>query len=273
MPQSESANYQVAQDLHNTEILTARFHHQRFSRHVHEGYCIGVIEQGAQQFWRSGSHHIAAKDSIILVNADQVHDGHRASEHGWSYQACYPTPEVFTALSQEFEGPRSEPWFEHAVETNARVAQTLRNMFATLKQSTLSLERETVFYFAMTQVMRSFGRQRPEFSQLRAQPAAIRFITEYLQHHFAENVSLEQLATAINLNPFYLTRLFTRTVGLPPHRYQIQIRIQRAKEMLRRNKSLHSTALDCGFSDQSHLNRHFKWITGITPGQYRTSIT
>ena len=273
MQQSELANYQLAQDLHNTEILTARFHHQRFNRHVHEGYCIGVIEQGAQQFWRSGSNHVAAKDSIILVNADQVHDGHTASEHGWSYQACYPTPAVFRTLSQEFAGPSNEPWFEHAVEHDAAMAQILRNMFVTLRHSTLTLERETVFYFAMTQLMRTFGKRKSEFSQLHHQPATVRFVAEYLQQHFADNVSLEELAGVVNLNPFYLTRLFTRSMGLPPHRYQIQIRIQRAKEMLRQKKTLKTTALDCGFSDQSHLNRHFKWVTGITPGQYRANVS
>ncbi|WP_428242091.1 helix-turn-helix domain-containing protein [Gynuella sp.] len=273
MQEAEVASYQVATDLHNTEILTARFHRQRFNRHVHEGYCIGVIEQGAQRFWRSGSNHIAARNSIILVNADQVHDGHRASENGWAYQACYPTVDVFSALSQEFAGPENAPWFEHAVEHDNHMAELLRKMFNTLRESTNTLQRETAFYITMTQLLRNFGKRRPELTHLQHQPVAVRFVADYLQQHFADNISLEHLAALVHLNPFYLVRLFTRTTGLPPHRYQIQVRIQRAKAMLRQKKPLKTIALDCGFSDQSHLNRHFKFVTGITPGQYQHSIT
>ncbi len=63
---------------------------------------MGVIERGAQSFYRTaGGNHIAPQDSIILVNADEVHTGHSAVEGGWAYKAMYPLPEQFATVAKE----------------------------------------------------------------------------------------------------------------------------------------------------------------------------
>ncbi|WP_368920830.1 AraC family ligand binding domain-containing protein, partial [Providencia vermicola] len=53
----ESANYFHLQELDGLEMIQAQYHQQKFSRHSHEGFCIGVIEDGAQQFFRTGENH------------------------------------------------------------------------------------------------------------------------------------------------------------------------------------------------------------------------
>jgi AraC-like DNA-binding protein len=57
-------------------------------------------------------------------------------------------------------------------------------------------------------------------------------------------------------------------MGMPPHAFQTQLRITRAKEMLRRGWPISRVALEAGFADQSHLTRHFKRLLQVTPGQY-----
>lgn len=83
------------------------------------------------------------------------------------------------------------------------------------------------------------------------------------------NISLEQLAELTNLNRSYLIRVFRKTVGMPPYVYLTQVRVERAKLLLRQGMSPAETAIAVGMTDQSHLNRHFKRIVGVTPGQYR----
>lgn len=83
----EIATFKIAQELGGLELLDAKYEKQNFSRHSHEGYTIGVIEKGAQQFFRTGGNHIAPQDSIILVNADEVHNGHSATEGGLGIQS------------------------------------------------------------------------------------------------------------------------------------------------------------------------------------------
>lgn len=99
----EQARFIHAADVGGLELLQATYERQRFSRHSHEGYTIGVIECGAQRFFRNGSNHVASQDCLIIVNADEVHDGRAASEGGWSYQAIYPLPAVFAELSDELQ--------------------------------------------------------------------------------------------------------------------------------------------------------------------------
>uniref|UniRef100_UPI0015C64124 AraC family ligand binding domain-containing protein n=2 Tax=Gammaproteobacteria TaxID=1236 RepID=UPI0015C64124 len=67
----EQSTFFYHEKLGGLEALQASFTRQNFSRHSHEGYTIGLIDCGAQKFYRSGSNHIAPKNSIILVNADQ----------------------------------------------------------------------------------------------------------------------------------------------------------------------------------------------------------
>jgi AraC-like DNA-binding protein len=73
----------------------------------------------------------------------------------------------------------------------------------------------------------------------------------------------------VQLSPFHLLRVFRAAVGLPPHAYQIQLRVARAKELLRAGMPIAAVAVEVGFVDQSHLTRHFKRLVGVPPGRYR----
>ncbi len=74
----EQADYLHLRELGGLELLKAHYHQTQFSKHTHEGYCIGVIEEGAQSFFRTGQLHVAPKGDIILVNADEIHTGSSA---------------------------------------------------------------------------------------------------------------------------------------------------------------------------------------------------
>ena len=63
-------------------------------------------------------------------------------------------------------------------------------------------------------------------------------------------------------------RVFRKVLGLPPHAYLVQVRITQAKKLLASGMAIAEVAAETGFSDQSHLHRHFKRIVGVTPGQY-----
>jgi AraC-like DNA-binding protein len=91
----------------------------------------------------------------------------------------------------------------------------------------------------------------------------------HLEEHFAERVRLGELARVAHLSPHYLNRVFREQVGVPPHRYQLGLRIDRAKALLAGGASIASTAAAVGFADQAHLSRHFRRHVGLPPGRYR----
>jgi len=92
---------------------------------------------------------------------------------------------------------------------------------------------------------------------------------DFMQVHLAGAVGLEELAAVSGLSPSHFARRFKAATGLPPHRYLMSLRVERAKSLLRRNKSIADVALACGFAHQEHLTRVFRRQTGITPACFR----
>ena len=259
----------MAQELGGVELLNASYHKQNFSRHSHEGYTVGVIETGAQRFYRTGGDHIAPQNSIILVNADEVHNGCSAAEGGWSYRAMYPLPQQFSKLNDELGlSKRGAPYFPEPVVHDKPMADMLRMMFHTLSTSDNQLLRESVIYSCMIKLMSRHSRSNTNLPTPALAQTQLTLVRQFLDDYPAENVSLEALAALAGLSPYYLIKQFQRVFGLPPHAYQIQCRIRLAKQKIKQGYKLLDVALECGFHDQSHLNRHFKRTMGVTPGQY-----
>lgn len=100
------------------------------------------------------------------------------------------------------------------------------------------------------------------------EPAAIKRTREYLNENMSGKVSLEELSKIAGLSRYHLLRVFRQTTGLPPHSYHLQRRIEHAKRLLRSGENFAETALQSGFSDQSHFTNTFRRYTGATPSQY-----
>jgi transcriptional regulator GlxA family with amidase domain len=93
-----------------------------------------------------------------------------------------------------------------------------------------------------------------------------------MEAHLSDNIALPMLAKIANRSVSHFAREFKRSSGVTPHNYLIRKRVERAKAMLAHtNYSLTEIALASGFSDQSHLARHFRKIFGLTPTQFRWS--
>jgi len=94
----------------------------------------------------------------------------------------------------------------------------------------------------------------------------------FIHENYARELSLSEIAEAVHLSPFYLARLFKQSLGVSPHQYLIQLRVNSARWLLSAGsgeRSLAEVATAVGFADQSHLTRHFKRVTGVTPRQLR----
>ncbi|USD34410.1 MULTISPECIES: AraC family transcriptional regulator [Vibrio] len=268
----ESARFQLASELGGLELLDAKYTNQNFSRHSHEGYTVGVIERGAQKFYRTGGNHIAPQDSIILVNADEVHNGQTATEGGWEYKAMYPLPEQFTQLASGLASNLSTPYFPDPVVYDPEMAQQLRLVFDVLEKSDNKLLRETLVYGTLIKLMARHSKNRHSSDLITSSSASLSLVKEFLDDFPQADVSLEDLATLAELSPFYLIRSFQKLYGLPPHSYQIQSRLRYAKRLLRQGMTISDVAQESGFHDQSHFHRHFKRAMGVTPKQYSSSI-
>ena len=95
-------------------------------------------------------------------------------------------------------------------------------------------------------------------------------VREYLDGHFQEKISLDMLAETFYINKFYLTRIFKEQFGVSINSYLLQVRITKAKQLLRfSDQTVEEIAAACGMNDANYFTRMFKKVEGVTPGQFR----
>ncbi len=85
-------------------------------------------------------------------------------------------------------------------------------------------------------------------------------------------LSIEEMAKQTGISPYHMIRSFKSVCGLTPHQFQIQCRVRKAQRMLAEEKSVIEVAYAAGFCDQSHFDRCFQKIVGLTPGQYKQVV-
>lgn len=98
----------------------------------------------------------------------------------------------------------------------------------------------------------------------------LRQVLEYIHAHVHEEIQLTDLSAIVGISQYYFLRLFKQSVGVTPHRYLQQQRIEQAKLLLKqRNMAIVDIALACGFANQMHFTKSFRQSTGMTPKNYQ----
>ena len=265
----EEAKIWHSNELGHLECLRANYVTHSFARHTHEGFAIGVIERGTEVFNYRGSRYKAGKGQIILINPAEVHDGNGIGRDGWAFSIFYADPNILHRAAMELAGKRVPlPTFKNAVVEDPKSAKSLLRLHRMLETSMSKLERETLILTTFAELVSRNAEDAPMLRDVAEEPRAVSRVKSYLEENYMENVSLTDIAAFANLSRFHLIRVFKTHTGFPPHAYLEQIRVNRAKELLKTGMPIIDTAYELGFVDQSHLTKTFKKFAGATPGQY-----
>lgn len=137
-------------------------------------------------------------------------------------------------------------------------------------QATSSLYTDAALVTLWAELLREARRPVRIMSRGGLAPWQARRCTEYLFEHANETVGLEQLAGLVGLFPFHFARAFKHTTGVPPHQYQLSLRIARAKALLEATDlSVTQIAFDVGYESSQALARLFRREVGMSPSHYR----
>ena len=260
--------------LENLELLRAVYITHTFAPHAHEGFAIGVVRSGATATSYRHAHYDMPAGTIIVINPGELHTGEAASQQGWTYRMFYPRAAQLQQISSELAGhPGDIPFFSSPVIHDDYLAELLLQLHLTLEDDANSIiERQSLFWSTMAHLIVRHADDPPELCPVKLERDCVTTVRDYIEAHYDDPVSLEQLGSLVNLDPCYMLRLFSKTVGLPPHAYLTQVRIRQAKQLLDRGKPIAEVACQTGFVDQSHFTKQFKRAFGITPGQYLLSL-
>ena len=253
--------------LDNLELLHATNITYYYPRHIHEECSIVLILQGAETTTCRGTSCIALPGNLLVVNADEVHS---SKSVGTEYRVIKISSKTLNQIAFELFGHNFErPFSSQLVMKDPLMFRLLLGLHLKLEQNLSHLEQESEFISTTGQLITRHNKNHVVLQPpLAKERCYVNLIRDYLKSHYAENVSLAQLTSITNLSPFYLLRVFRKQVGCPPHEYQTQVRITRARKLIRKGHSISEVALETGFFDQSHFSRNFKRIVGIPPGQY-----
>jgi AraC family transcriptional regulator len=101
----------------------------------------------------------------------------------------------------------------------------------------------------------------------------LRQIKDFIEEHLSEELTIVKMAAVVHMSQFHFARVFKTTVGIPPHRYVSQRRMERAKILLSVSRlSVAEVAYRVGFDNKSHFIAQFRKATGTTPKAYRDSF-
>ncbi|WP_460119989.1 AraC family transcriptional regulator [Pseudomonas sp. S2_C03] len=266
---AESIRFWQTAPLPGVELLSARYIEHRFAPHVHDGFVIGMIMAGAQRYRYRGAEHLAGSGTLVLINPDEVHTGHKGTEDGWLYRAFYPDTGKILSLLSELELPtHALPAFGATLYRDPDLVTGFCQLHRLLESPTTALQQQTAWRELMLSLLQRHAAV-PDAGKPGKEHRAVTRAKELLHERLAAPPSLEELAQAVNLSPFHFARVFRHATGIPPHTWLMQQRIARARILLQGGCLPLEVATQLGFADQSHLSRQFKQVYGVGPGAYR----
>jgi AraC-like DNA-binding protein len=256
----------------DAELLAAHYPTHRFPPHAHDAFAIGVIERGAQAFLDGdGRRALMPQGTICVINPGQVHEGRPGVDGGWDYRMIYLPADALLARLRE-----ASPRFSAALHFPAPVIddpQTMRllraaHLCAQMPDAS-ELEKTSRLAAAVFQLALRHGDGAPREVAPLVLPRAVKRARDYIDAHLVDNPGLEQLAAVAGMSAWHLLRAFRKSLGVPPHAYLVQRRVELAKHMLLRGRPLRQIAIDAGYCDQAHLSREFRRFFGVPPSAIR----
>lgn len=245
---------------------------QKFPNHFHDYYVIGFVEGGKRHLWCKGQEYDLAQGDLILFNPRDNHFCAPINGDVLDYRAVNINPDIMQNAVREITGKEFMPYFTKNVIYQSDITQSLGDLYDAVLADAPKLEKEEAFFFLLRQVLQECAASFAE-AEISEPDEQIKALCSYMESHFSENISLDDLLTMTSFGKSYLLRSFTRQVGVSPYRYLQTVRIDRAKRFLEQGIAPVEVASMAGFTDQSHFTRFFKDFIGLTPKQYQKIFT
>ena len=236
-----------------------------FPVHSHEHVVVGLVTGGVHTSRYGLRRYDIEKGDVLLVNPGEVHDGRPSGGRGRSHRMLEVEVDVHSRICADV-GCAERTEFQRPVNRDPALRQALSAWLTSLLGDELDGEREaSAEFFGL--VLAGGGAPGPRIDNDLAKRARAR-MTDERPH--ADSIG--DLAAEIGASRYQLIRAFKRAFGLTPEEFRRQLRVERARTMLRGRTGLAAIAVAAGFSDQSHMTREFRRLLGVTPGALRRAF-
>ena len=263
---SERTTWYRPAGLAGVEALHASFVEHAYRPHSHPTWTVAMMERGAADFTVDARDERAEDGELFVLEPEAVHTGVPGVPEGWAYKVLYLDPAVLPGWAElDAPAPLAARW---VVFRDPALKAALRRAHASLADEPAGLARDEAVLAAVDALRPHLRSGAGEPGRARAEHAAVRRAAAHLRERWDVAVPLAELATVAGLSRFELVRRFTAQLGLPPHAFQRDLRIRRARALLAAGEPPAAVAAACGFHDQPHFTRTFRRAVGTTPGRF-----
>lgn len=266
---TEFAKFGFFEDSRRIEGLHAKFVQHEFATHAHDTWAVGAVLSGSKDISPKREPQRVVRDGeCYALPPHHPHAGRTVADHCEYVMLYVPDAEWREQCSVYGVDPEV---FLNSVSSRPQFAGQLASFVGLVLRHPEMLVRWTgewaVFCEAIFSAYGCTESLRASVAPTRgSRDLGIHRAHDYLREFWDKNVSLADLALEASMSTYELCRRFSAVYGLTPHRYQLVLRVTSAKSQLLRGASISEVATGTGFSDQSHLGRHFKSVFGLTPG-------
>ena len=228
-------------------------------------YQVGLVREGQGIFTVGETEFAVQQGDTYFIKPGLVNKGKPNPEKGWAITVLNFKPQLIDELKNEGA--------MFSIFSNLKPAESLRAEVETLLSHfdtpiTSEEAANLVFDFLV-----DASDKATIVSKSKEQHRAIIKARQFIEANYTSRFSLEDLAKEVYLSKFHLLRLFKQEIGLAPFTYQLQLKLNEARKLIFKKKSLTEVAYELGFADQSHFINTYKKYTELTPGDFlKTAI-
>lgn len=237
--------------------------------HTHDTLSIGAVDSGHSNYACGDDRARLGPGSLVLIPAMRVHSCNPDTESEWSYQMLHLDVAWASAVlresgSADADAVLARPSINQNREAYLRYCALNRLLFSNAD----SAEKEAaLILFVSERSWLGEARDVPPVPRIAA--GRLARITGLLHDAYGERLPIAQLAQMAGMSRYAFIRAFRAATGMSPHAYQLDLRINAARRLLRHGQALTAIAHELGFADQAHFQRAFKERVAMTPGAYR----
>ena len=243
---------------------------KHYKPHIHSTLSIGAIDNGEVLYRVNKEDSLLKPGSLAIINPNTLHQCNPLEKASRSYYMLYLDTRWCLRIQQSFCKTDSFIEPNEIIIKNQKLYKEYIECMDFLMRDEFLLEKEQAVSTLVEKIFKKLiDCQNKETQKI---PLHVEAVKEMLTCSLDEDITLEDISKKLKINPYTLLRNFKDIVGITPHAYRMNYRIEYAKKLLQQQHQISQVALECGFYDQSHLNKHFKAITATTPREYQLNF-
>lgn len=244
------------------EVFHAKWRDHVYPAHTHDTWTVLLVDDGLIGYELEHNGHAAPRSGVTLLPPHVVHDGRPVTARGFRKRVVYLEENVL-----------EEVLIGAAVDAPLIMDRVLRNQASRLDQALIcgdELEAESRLALVVERLRWHLSGRPPATPLPPAAPVARR-TREILDADPVRTIRIASVATILGVTTAHLVRSFTRSYGIPPHRYLLGRRLDLARRRLLEGGEVADVAASTGFYDQAHFTKHFSRLLATTPARYQRS--